>query len=210
MKNVLRYDGPVIRILSIISDLIILNTLWLVTSLPVITMGASTTALYKTALLLAAGEEPSVVRCYFSGFRSHFMRNTCLGVLTGLVSGLLIADLIIVFQRGTDIPKLLGFLLVPASLCWFFICLYVFPVAAVENMGLKQVFKRAAFTAVRKLPLTVITAVLHLAVFTTVFFDSRTMAASAVIFTGFGMALLAFLSSFIYRRALGLSDEYKA
>ena len=41
-------DNPVMNFLTIVCDIVILHFLWLLTSLPVLTIGASTTALYYT------------------------------------------------------------------------------------------------------------------------------------------------------------------
>lgn len=46
MFGLFKYDSPFVQICNKIVDCICLSVLWLVTSLPVLTIGASTTALY--------------------------------------------------------------------------------------------------------------------------------------------------------------------
>ena len=50
MNRLFSLDGKLFHILSRIADLILLNVLWLLSSLPIITIGASTTALYYVML----------------------------------------------------------------------------------------------------------------------------------------------------------------
>ena len=50
MRNFLRYDGPLGRFLNSVADMVLLNLLWLLCSLPVVTIGASTVALYTVTL----------------------------------------------------------------------------------------------------------------------------------------------------------------
>ena len=46
MFSLFKYDSPLVQTCNKIVDCICLSILWLITSLPVITIGASTTALY--------------------------------------------------------------------------------------------------------------------------------------------------------------------
>ena len=50
-------DNRIIRILTTLCDFLILNILWLVCSVPVITAGASTTALYSVMFKIIKKEE---------------------------------------------------------------------------------------------------------------------------------------------------------
>ena len=52
-------DSPVMRFLGRIGDIIILNLVFVVTALPVVTIGAAFSALYAVAMNLARGEDPS-------------------------------------------------------------------------------------------------------------------------------------------------------
>ena len=49
MKGIFGYDSPLMGALTAIGDCICLSVLWIVFSLPVVTIGASTTALYAAA-----------------------------------------------------------------------------------------------------------------------------------------------------------------
>ena len=48
--NLFSYDSPLSRFLYFIADIVTLHILWVIHSLPVITVGASTTALYYSSV----------------------------------------------------------------------------------------------------------------------------------------------------------------
>lgn len=62
LQGFFNYDNPVWRFIGKLGDLILLNILWIVCSIPVFTIGASTTAVYYVTLKLARDEgiPPSV------------------------------------------------------------------------------------------------------------------------------------------------------
>ena len=60
-----------------------LNLLWIITSVPVVTAGASTTALYYCALKLHKDKDISIWKCYWKSFKGNFVQATAvwLGLL---------------------------------------------------------------------------------------------------------------------------------
>lgn len=57
MGGLFDYDSKLFQLLLRVSDLVALSLLWLLCSLPVITIGASTSALYYTAMKLVRQRE---------------------------------------------------------------------------------------------------------------------------------------------------------
>lgn len=57
MGHILDYDGKFINFLNKATDTLIATLLWLVCSIPIITIGASTTAYYSVMLKLVKDEE---------------------------------------------------------------------------------------------------------------------------------------------------------
>lgn len=50
LQGLFNYDNPIWRFIGKLADLMILNLLWIICSLPVFTIGASTTALYLSLI----------------------------------------------------------------------------------------------------------------------------------------------------------------
>ena len=64
MNNLFNLDNPVMQFLSRIFDLVVLNVIFLVFCIPVVTAGASLSGLYYVSLKIVRGEEPYIWR-YF-------------------------------------------------------------------------------------------------------------------------------------------------
>lgn len=78
MKGLFRWDSPFSQKLALVGNLIMLNILWIVCSLPIITMGAATTALYYTVFQYQTNGEDAVFRPFFRGFAQNFKQATLL------------------------------------------------------------------------------------------------------------------------------------
>lgn len=76
-----RYDSGFWAVMGRVFDWMLLNLLFLVTSLPLVTLGASLAALTDVSLGFARGEEPSVLRSYFRAWARHWKRATGLWLL---------------------------------------------------------------------------------------------------------------------------------
>ncbi len=74
--NFLQSDTFLTPALSRLIDCVPLSILWFLTSISIITIGASTTATYNVMLKLAFGERPAIVSSYFVSFRKNFFRST--------------------------------------------------------------------------------------------------------------------------------------
>ena len=76
MDTLFSADSALMRGLTRLADVMILNLLFIVTSLPVVTLGASLTALNFTAMRIGTGECVSVTGDYFRSFRQNFRQAT--------------------------------------------------------------------------------------------------------------------------------------
>ena len=69
-------DSKFMQVMSRVADLIILNVIYLVTCLPVVTIGAAGTALDTGGLRPGTVREGSLVKGYFRAFRDEFRQAT--------------------------------------------------------------------------------------------------------------------------------------
>ncbi|WP_419497765.1 YesL family protein [Bifidobacterium pullorum] len=69
-------DNPFNRFMTMVANLLIVNIAWAVCCVPVITIGASTGAMFAVCRRLAAGEEgTSILRTFLGEFRRLFVRS---------------------------------------------------------------------------------------------------------------------------------------
>ena len=78
------YENPIMQILMYIGDLIILNFLYLICSIPLFTIGAAQAGMYTAMRVLRDKEDDSsVTAAFFRGFRSGFGKVTVAwGIMT--------------------------------------------------------------------------------------------------------------------------------
>ena len=74
MGKLFNYDNLFFRVTGRIGDLFILNLMWIIGCLPVITMGASTLALYTVIERVQNGEEGYLCRDFWKAYKKHLKR----------------------------------------------------------------------------------------------------------------------------------------
>lgn len=74
-------DSKFMRAMGRLGDLMLLNLLFLLCSLPVVTLGAACTALYTVCFRFDTAREGGVLRAFFLAFRQNFRQATALWLL---------------------------------------------------------------------------------------------------------------------------------
>ena len=79
-------DSKFMRAMSRVGDLMLLNLYFILTSIPLITIGASLTALFSVCFKFGTDRESGTSKAYFQAFRENFRQATCLWlILLGLL-----------------------------------------------------------------------------------------------------------------------------
>ena len=153
MNRSLSTDNPIMNFLTIVCDIVILHFLWLLTSLPILTIGASTTALYYTTMKCIRNGQGGVVKLFFKSFRENFKQATGIGVLALLAGVLCAFDMWFAVSR--NIKSMLVIFTI-MSLIYLFTVLYVFPLQAQFENTVKATIKNAFLMSIKNLPWTLL------------------------------------------------------
>ena len=94
------YNSKFSQTVNQIIDCFALSLLWILTSLPLVTIGASTTALYHTVDRVFRREEGGIWKEYWRVFRRDFKRATALWVIMVLIIAVLVANYYAAFSAG--------------------------------------------------------------------------------------------------------------
>ena len=148
-------DGPIFSFLNKMADLCILNIIFLISCLPVVTIGASLSALYYVTLKMAHNQEGYIIRSFFKAFKQNFRQATIIWVPSLLTILLMLIDIRIFGSdpTGTYKPLLIGAYLI--LLVLFYMLAFVFPVLAKFENTLGQTIKNAFAMSVSSLPYAV-------------------------------------------------------
>lgn len=74
-------ESPLMQVLNKVADLMILNLLTVLFCIPVITVGASLTAMHYVALKMARNEECYIARDFFKSFRMNLKQGTVIWLI---------------------------------------------------------------------------------------------------------------------------------
>lgn len=206
MSKLFRMDSPLMRFLTKIADLMVLNILFCITSIPLITIGASWTALYSVTLKMVRDEEGSVSRSYFRSFRQNFRQATLLWLGVLVVLALLVLDIRVLngMSEGTA-PGLLRVGVEILALLGIMVLQYLFPSLARFEASLADTLKNACIMALAHLPKTALmTAAVVGAVWITLI-NNTTIAVGLMVWPLIGFSLMAFGNSGILRK---IFDNY--
>lgn len=154
--NLFSFDGPVSRFLYLVADIVTLHLLWLLCSLPVITIGASSTALYYACMKRIRTDEGSLTRNFFRAFRSNFLQATLEWLLLLLIGAVLFVDL----RVGMAVVGTLGrVMLVSCSVFlipYVLTAMYLFPVQAKFENRIFDNFKNALLMSLQSFHLSLV------------------------------------------------------
>lgn len=89
------------RLMMLITNLILLNFLWILGSLPIITAGASTVAMHTVLLNCISGRDDAVLKPYFRAFKENFRTVTPLWIVNFLIGAVMAAE---IFYLHTGAP----------------------------------------------------------------------------------------------------------
>lgn len=202
----LQYDGPVIRFLVKIADLILLNILWVVCCLPVITVGPATIAAHYVALRIVKDEGTSVVKLYIKSFRENLGQGIILGLAALLAGGILVLDLWLVMAGKIVFGPLLKLFILAGLWLLFFaylmVMIYVWALMASFDHSLKTAVKNAFLLAVANLGSTVMMFCWDVTLLAAAVLSVAFSPHLATIFLAFGFPLLFVVNSFRLRKII--------
>lgn len=204
-------DNVVVRALSKLGDMICLNVMWLICCIPIITIGASTTALYTVMLKLVKNEEGYVFRGFLKAFKSNFKQSTIIWLIILILGIVWTVD----FRVAGLMPGTAGLVLSAVFLALGFILLsvmlYIFPLTARYENSIKATFKNALILTVAKLPYTLAMVVIVVAAVVVSLWSTVTIVFALPIWLIIGGALIAWANSYILRKVFVIfeGDESK-
>lgn len=146
--------GAVVSTMDFFSDLVILNVLCVVCSLPLFTLPASLSAAFRCTQKLLRGEGSGTARMFFRAWREEFRSVTLPGVVTMAIGVLLDFELRIVGQM--PVSMVFRVALTAALLVWLGVTLWLLPVRHHFQRGWKDTLKLSAVLAIANLPRTLV------------------------------------------------------
>lgn len=162
MNRIFNMDNGFFRTLSKLVDCIWLNFLFVLTCIPIFTIGASMTALYYTMQKVIRNDRGYVSSEYWHALKTNFKQATLTWLIVlavGLLTFFDIQFMKAMDKAGQPLGKAYVFfqVLLALEILW---CTYLFPYMSRFINGMKATMKNAALIAVLNLPWTLLILVL--------------------------------------------------
>ena len=197
MSKFFNIDSPLMRFLTKLADLMILNIAFLITCIPVFTIGAAWTALYYVAMKMVRDEESTILRSYFHAFRQNFRQATVLWLGVVAVGALLGLDFLILNRMDSVYAAVMNTGIGIIAVLAFLVLQYLFPLLAKFDAGTVQTLKNACLLAVAHLPRTLVMALSAVGILIITFYNAYTASIGVLLWMLIGFALMAFSNSSI-------------
>lgn len=161
MRKLFDADSGLMRGLSRLTDLVLLNLLFLITSIPIVTIGASASALYSVFFRWHRQEESGYVKAYFHAFARDFKEATVLWLAFVVFMAISIFDIWFFFFQ-TEPLSYLGVLFGFLGAMGLFTYSYAIILVSVFANSFAGTLKNALLMAVAYFPRTLVMALINL------------------------------------------------
>lgn len=206
MGRFFNMDNKFFVFMGKIADLCMLNLLCIICCIPIVTAGASLTALYYVTMKMVRNEEAYIFRSFFRSFKQNFKQATVINIIMLAAAALLYIDTNIAGKMGQPAGKILGMIFAAFTLLYVMILLYVYPLLAKFYNSVKNTFKNAILMAIRHLPYTILMLLICACPILILFIPSFQIQMSLIMLVIlFGPAVIAYGNSHFFVR---IFDKY--
>ena len=148
-------DGALSRILSTIFDVLMIGILWLVTSLPLITIVPASISAYHTMAKVVRYKSGYIREEFFAEFKANFKRTLPLALVNLVLVALFVLEL--VYLWSLDAKKYGPMFMIVLGIAFLYACVIMYIPAFLSRFDEKvwDVIKLSAYVAFRYLPITV-------------------------------------------------------
>lgn len=160
--NIFEEGSPFQRFLNKMADLLILNLIALLMCLPIITAGASLTAMHYVLLKMVRGEEGYIVKSFFRSFKREFRQATVLWILYMALAALMASNLIMILQGGGVYPLWLPSSILVVAVLELMFMIYTFAMLSRFDNSIYQTLINAVTLTFSELPRSLEMAVITL------------------------------------------------
>ena len=199
MGNLFNPEAPLMQGLGKIADMMVLNVLTVLLSLPVVTAGAATAALYDATWRILQ-DEGSVYGAYFRAFKSNFKQATVLWLLTVASGALLLFCLLFYFNNSMQVLVLL----------WSITEAWIFPLQSRFENPVRITLKNAIYCAIGYLPRSLVMAALNLLPWVVFLFQTTLWLQMGFIWAVIWFALAAYVNMRLirkpFKKLMGIED----
>lgn len=208
MHAIFSPDSRFMRIMSRVADLILLNLCYLLTCVPVFTIGAASAALYTVCFRFGTEEEKGVIRSYFRAFRESFKRGTGVWLIVLLCGAAALLNVWIFCAMSGGI-RFLSAIFVILFVLALLIFGYAFPLLSQFDDGVWPTLRNALILGLGYLPRSLLITAVNVFPFVLMLADFYLFLQAAFLWTVLYFSLAAYVNTFLLKGVFApyLTDE---
>lgn len=196
MQKFFGFDGPIFVFFEKLANLLWLNILWLVCCIPIITIGASTSAMYYVTLKMIRNEESYIAKSFFKAFKQNLKQATLVWIIIIFASLLLVIDNQLIDVNAEGIEKIVHIGICVVGFLVLMTGIYVFPLIAKFENTTVNTLKNALLLSLINAPYTVAIVAIIIIPFVIAYFYLALMPVMLML----GVSTSAYFASKIYNK----------
>ncbi len=201
MKNLFNMDNMLFQTLSRLADLVLLNIVFLICCIPIITIGASLTAMYEITLKISFKEDGYIIRDFFKAFKQNFIKATVIWIMTFIIGILLFFNFMIILQVKNIIFTIILFLTGTISLLYAMTVTYVFPLLARFHNTVFKTIRNAFFMSIANfLPYSFLMLIFPIVLFLLSCINANIFSWAIFIYLLIGFSGIALINSYLFKK----------
>lgn len=209
MSGLFNIDSPIMQALGKMADVMILSILWLLCCLPLITIGASTTALYY-ASIKSVLNEGHAVKCFFKSFKENWKQSIVVELFFLVIGYILYIDRQFFWNlefSGAVILRIIFLVFLFVYACGLS---YSFPLLSRFVYTTKNLLKNSFLMSILNLPYTIVILALDLLPVLFLLFKPDWFFRLLPIFLFAGAGTIAYVNSILFLRIFKkyMPEEY--
>ncbi len=202
MRQLLDPDAPLMRLITKITTSVYLNILWFICCIPIVTIGASTTALFYVSQKMVRDEEGRITAAFFRSFKENFKQATIIWMILLVLGIVLGIDGYVLYHMRFQNAfwTVLTAVFIVAAIAYGIVLMYIFPLLAHFHNTTRAMFLNAIMIGMRFLLCTVLMTLIY----AVMIFVAVAVFTPIIIF---GEGLCALLCSFLLSNILTQCEE---
>lgn len=200
MRKFFSPDSIAMRFLTLLCNLMYINLLFIIFSLPLFTMGASLSAMYSTLFKMLHGDDPFIGKTFVNAFKSNFKQATTMWLPIAIFEILFIIGIYITLFILDPMYNMLQY---PLSISFFLLlCIsnYIFPQIALFNQTNSVTLKNAVLLAISNFPTTLFMIVVPVILYLIGGLSGKNTVMVFSILMFIGIAAIAYYNAALLRR----------
>ena len=153
--DIFSMDSAFYRFMNKISELLLVNVLFLSGCLGIITIGPSLTAMYTVVMRMKRNESGYIGREFWKSYKENFRQSVVMNILFLVIGGVLYFDIILSGMIQDGFGRMLKVIFLFLGILYISVLSYLFAVQSRFENTIKNTIRNAFWMSVGYLPLTI-------------------------------------------------------